>query len=497
MRAPSTLIRWLLFALLAAAVGGALLLALLSVDTALSVWDRLQGVPKAFRYLYVGLLSTAALATAWLGWRLLRPRGWREGPTRPPVVTREAIEQRATRLAQAGASRDGIDAELADLDRRAASGELHVALFGAVNAGKSALVRALAPDAEAVASDVLGGTTRVVSHHRGILPGGIALVLADVPGTQEDPAREAAAREEALRAHWVLYVCAGDLSRQESAEVQWLKSFDKPFAIVLNQVDRYDERERKLLIDRLRERCAADVVAVSAGGVEAVEIRAASGSRREWRARTPEIENLQRLLARRLERGPAAFEPARGAAVLRGLDQRISRVEAERRAVQADAVIGKYTRRAVIGALAAVAPGSDLVIQGALGTALVRELAGIYETPVRQIDIDALIERAGGTLRTTTAVILAIAGNAAKAFPGFGTIGGGLAHSVAYGMIFDSLGRAVAATLAAGDSLASDAVQNAFDERLRVVPASRLLSAVKSALGEAVAERDARKEISR
>ena len=39
------------------------------------------------------------------------------------------------------------------------------------------------------------------------------------------------------------------------------------------------------------------------------------------------------------------------------------------------------------------------------------------------------------------------AGNAAKAFPGVGTLAGGLMHAVAYGLIFDALGRAVLRTL--------------------------------------------------
>src|SRR5690606_40161818 len=130
----------------------------------------------------------------------------------------------------------------------------------------------------------------------------------------------------------------------------------------------------------------------------------------------------------------------------------------------------------------------------ALGTGLVRELAGLYETPVRQIDIDALVDRAGRTLRTTTAVVLAIAGNAAKAFPGLGTLGGGLAHAVAYGMIFDSLGKAVAQTLASGGSLESEAATAAFVQRLGQAPAPRLLGLLKTAITAPAASDHARKD---
>ncbi len=487
MATPATLIRWLLFALLAAVVGGAALLLMLTVDTGLSIWQRLQGLPVGFRYLYIALLGAAATLIAWLGWKLLRRgRKHRRLPA-PPPLTRERLQQRSDSVADPQL-RSVVEAELAEFDRRADSEQLHVALFGAINAGKSALIRAMVPGA-ALDSDVLGGTTRTVSQYQGRLPDGRRIVLADVPGTQEDPGRERLAREEVLRAHWVLYVCAGDLSRAEAIEVDWLDRFDKPFALVLNQVDRYDAGEVAQLRKRLHERTGVEVVAVSAGGDEEVVVADADGERRTWRPRPAQIESLLRLLERELRGGIAAFEPARTTAVLQGLDLRVSEQQARERAERADAVVVKYTRRAVVGALAAVAPGSDLVIQGALGTALVRELAGIYDSQVRQIDIDALIERVGRTLRTSTAVVLAIAGNAAKAFPGLGTIGGGLAHAVAYGLIFDSLGRAVAATLADGAPLDPERTAQVFAERVAQAPAGRVLGLLHGVLGSGHAGR--------
>src|SRR5690606_15427376 len=139
-----------------------------------------------------------------------------------------------------------------DLDQRAASGDLYVAVVGAINTGKSALIRALVPGAE-TASDVLGGRTRAVQLHHGRLQDCRPLVLADVPGSQEDASREAIARAEVLRAHWVIYLCSGDLSRGEAAEVAWLQAFGKPFLLVLNQVDRYSDSERRQLLSRLAE----------------------------------------------------------------------------------------------------------------------------------------------------------------------------------------------------------------------------------------------------
>jgi len=92
-------------------------------------------------------------------------------------------------------------------------------------------------------------------------------------------------------------------------------------------------------------------------------------------------------------------------------------------------------------------PGSDLVIQGVLATALIRELSKLHDVPVRDIDIDVFLGQVRLTVRTSASLVLAIAGNAAKAFPGLGTLGGGVLHAIAYGLIFDSLGQAVATTL--------------------------------------------------
>ena len=160
----------------------------------------------------------------------------------------------------------------------------------------------------------------------------------------------------------------------------------------------------------------------------------------------------------------------------------LERDEARLRAEDADAVVKRYTKRAIVGALAAVAPGTDIVIQGVLAAALLRELASLYGASIREIDLDAFLERAMGTVRTTASVTLAIAGNVLKAFPGLGTVGGGLVHAVAYGLIFDALGRAVAQTLAENRALGPE-TDARFAEILGSEPGERLRT-----LGEIVKE---------
>ena len=85
---------------------------------------------------------------------------------------------------------------------------------------------------------------------------------------------------------------------------------------------------------------------------------------------------------------------------------------------------------------------------------------------VKDLEIESFIQLAGNKVKNMTALTLAIAGNALKAFPGLGTISGGVVHAVAYGMIFDSLGRAAAETMASRGELRPYPAAEAFEDLL-------------------------------
>lgn len=472
----------LLLAVLVVIVVAALAWVLLSAaDAALSVWQRLDSMPALLRWGFLAALAALAVAGAWVVWRLLRP-----GPPRVPKaepIDRARLEQRAAALGDVAAT---ADAELRELDRRRSQQSVYVALFGEVSAGKSSLLQALVPEAS-VAISARAGTTREVLLAEGTLPDGSRLVVADVPGTNEAGGERFArmARAEAARAHVLVFVCDGDLTREQDAELRAIGAFGKPLLVAINKRDRYRPEELEALRLRFDERyvgLGAQVLAVSAGGEEEfVRLRADGLEERGTRHRRPEIAELTSALETASARGSAALEPAREASVLAAVEAELSASERAVRAARSEATVRKYTKRAIVGALAAIAPGSDLVIQGALATGLVRELAGIHGVGVREVDVDGFLGRAGGLLRTTTSVTLAVAGNALKAFPGLGTVGGGLLHAVAYGLIFDSLGRALAATMADMRALDREATLEAFRTRLQAPTEDRLQAVARLA----------------
>jgi GTP-binding protein EngB required for normal cell division len=484
-----------LILLAALAVGAVLLLGFVvaTLNSLFEFYQRLQAMPF---WLRAPLTVVAALllgALCWLLWRLARPAAKSARGTAIPL-SRGDVDTRIESLRERDADTTALEAELAELDRRRATGEVYVALFGEISTGKSSLIRALAPQA-APAVDVRGGTTRRVEHHRGVLPDGRALILADVPGSREVDGivHEQIARDEALRAHAVVYLAAADLTRAQATEIGWLADFRKPIVLALNKADLYDDNERAALLARWRERYAGrvrEIVAISAGGSERYERTLADGRReRVERERMSDIAPLLSALARIAEAGTDVLEPARAAAVLAEVGRRGDELARATAARESEQSIAKYTRRAIVGAMAAVAPGSDLLIQGALGTALVRELARIHGVPVRELDVEALLSRVGLTVRNTTAIVLAIAGNALKAFPGLGTLSGGVLHAIAYGLVFDSLGHALAATLATHAALDAADVEARIGALLAEPQRERIERIARLALDAARGER--------
>ncbi len=484
MHRPSQPLRLLLALALLVGVATLLLSLLAAADSALSVWQRLQDLPGWMRGGYLALLAVLGVVAGWGVWRLLTPS--RPRAARAARLDRAALEARIERLDDA-APAQVARRELHDLDARRAQAVVQVALFGEISAGKSSLLHALVPGAVAAIA-ASGGTTTQVARHRGRLPDGSEIELSDVPGLFEADGETHAelARAEAARSHAIVFVADGDLTRSQDAELRALAGYGRPLLLALNKIDRYRSEERAALLAHLRERYGslpARVLALSAGHSESV-VREHPDGRRETveRERSADLGDLPRELQRLARVGAPSLEAGREAALLAHVDAGLAAGERALRTERGEQVVARYTRRAVVGALAAVAPGTDLVIQGALATAMLRELCAIHDLRVRDVDLDAFLARAGGLVRTTTSVTLAIAGNALKAFPGLGTLGGGLLHAVAYGLIFDSLGRAIAQTLADANALDREATLATFRRELERPAAARLEAVAALAL---------------
>ena len=472
MSRPVLPVRLLLATALTLLLAVLLLVILYATDMALDVWQKLAEAPWLFVAAYLGFLVVMLGGGALLVWRLARPRRRDAEPTGPqPPPTEDQLREEVAAARESGADTAATEREMARLVERRASGEIHVALFGEVSTGKSALVSALVPGAE-TRVDPRAGTTRAVERHVWQSPAGDRLVLVDMPGVNEpDGTLTELSTEEAVRAHVVVYVCDGDLTRHQYDELRSLVTFGKPIIVAINKADRYSAADLELIRGRVRERVSAtapmDVVGVSAGAEREVTVVHPDGREEVRRRRlAPAVDELRQAIQRRIDGDRAALDELRDAAVFVLAKRKLDDTLKAHREQASMKVVTSYTRKAVIGALAAVSPGMDVIIQGYLGVGMVRELCGIYKVPVREVEIEQVLKNATGRAGKVFPLALAIAGNSLKAFPGAGTLAGGVTHAVAYGLLFDSLGRAVARTLEARGALPPTVVGRTLEETI-------------------------------
>lgn len=441
-------------------------------ESALNVWDRLQAGPPALLYAYVSVMLLLAVAALWLTWRLVIRR--KIAPTRTissAKLSRGDIESRLREAEVAGVDVSEAQAELKELAAR--KDNVHLCFFGEVSSGKSSLIKALVPEANVVV-DVVGGSTGDVRHYRWCADSGAEILLTDVPGIGggEDGHTHAAV-EEATRASVVLFVCDSDLTRSEAASIKSLLAFDKPLVIVLNKADRFTADEQAALMQKLLERVEEiggqlnrdHVVAVSAGGEIDVIERGDDGNEESVRRTRPAdigvlVVAINRLLAEEGE----SLDVRRERAVFRMATARLAEAEGEYRLQRSEQIIRSSTRKAIVGAMAAISPGTDILIQGYIGTVMTQELCSLYNATPRDLDIEEFLSLSQSRVGRALPLSLAVAGNGLKAFPGLGTVAGGLVHAVAYGLIFDALGRSLVLTLSRHGELLPDVAAKEFEE---------------------------------
>ncbi len=441
-------------------------------ESALNVWDRLNEGPRALLYSYVGVMLLLAVAALWLIWRLVVKRKIaRAGPATTKPLSKVDIETRMREAERAGVDVSAAQAELKELAARRDT--VHLCFFGEVSSGKSSLIKALVPEADVVV-DVVGGSTDDVRHYRWRNDDGAEILLTDVPGIGGTEAGLTdLATTEARRASVVLFVCDSDLTRLEIESVKALLGFDKPLVLVLNKADRFSPEQQAELMHKLLERIDAiggkverdHVVAVTAGGEVDVIERAADGSeRQERRTRPADISVLVVAINRMLAGAGASLDARRERAVFQMAAARLAEAENAYREQRSEQIIRSATRKAVVGALAAISPGTDILIQGYVGTSMTQELCRLYGAAPRDLDIEEFLNLSQSRVGKALPLSLAVAGNGLKAFPGIGTVAGGLAHAVAYGLLFDALGRSLVQTLSRHGELLPDVAAKEFEE---------------------------------
>ncbi len=441
----------------------ALVLVLILAEKILSLWQYLQEAPIWVSVVYGMVIFLIAVLPVVLFLKLTRPKSKQAETVK--VIDEGSLQQAINQEQKRGVDTTAADIEMQELRHRRASGQFHISLFGGASTGKSSLIDVLIPAAQ-VATDVVKGTT-IDAHHHSYGQ----LVITDLPGFDavDQSELEALALEESQRAHVVVFLLNSDISRSEMVLFEKLNEWHKPMVVALNKVDVYSDDQLSVLMTAIEAKTQQQfpVVMINTGGFKAVTVIHADGS--EELQQQPEAVNIKPLLDAIelvIQDNPEALHRFRDAGILMLAEQKLNQASREHNQKLASETIDRHTKRAIVGALASVAPGSDLVIQGTIGTQLVRELCHLYDVQVNQLQVDEVLKSAGGKLRTSTSLVLAVAGNALKAFPGLGTAAGGIMHAVAYGMIFNSLGKAVMTSVSTQGRLDTEQTKQTFEENL-------------------------------
>lgn len=289
--------------------------------------------------------------------------------------------------------------------------ELHLAVFGRVSVGKSALANALLGE-NAFEVGVLHGTTREASPRPWQEVAGSGVHLIDTPGIDEldGEEREHLANEVAGVSDLVVFVVDGDMTTREREALVQLAQTERPLLIALNKADRYDDEELARLLARLREHAqgivqAEDVVAVSAQPppLRRVSLDAEGHEQVEMIRQAANIDALRNRLTDVLTREGRTLS-ALNASLFAG---RLTDAVAQRIIVARRELASKVIRQYCIAKSVAVAlnpiPVADLLAAGALDAALVMHLARVYGLPITR-------REAGGLIATICAQLAALMG---------------------------------------------------------------------------------------
>ena len=457
-------------------------------ESAFSVWDRLQEAPRWLFYLYLSSIGAVFCVAAFLVFRTVLP-GKPRATKKPDLdLSESGIAVRLDDSVAQGMDVEEAQRELEALADRRASGRIYIVLLGDISTGKSSLIKALIPGEEPEIS-VRGGSTREITHYSWKSPAGDELILVDLPGLHEAGGDlDSVAREEALRAHLAIFVCDADLTSDQQEVLQEVLTLEKPSILALNKMDRYSREDLSAIKARLSDYLMgmADkvpVVAITSGGHEPVTEIGPDGETRETqRERPANVDELIDAIRKQLNADAKTLDALRDVSVFYLVSKKLDESQARYRKEKASKLVKSYTRKAIVGALAAISPGTDIVIQGFLGTAMVKSLCDLYEVPVRQMEIEKFLDLSQSHVGKTLPILLAVAGNGLKAFPGAGTVAGGLIHAVAYALIFDALGRSLAYTLESRGDLDAQPTVDRFKESLSEDLGSRTRALAKLAL---------------
>ncbi len=295
-------------------------------------------------------------------------------------------------------------------------GHLHIAVFGRVSVGKSALLNALL-DRQVFSTSPLHGETKEMqlASWQEREAGGVCLI--DTPGINEIEGedRERLAHEVAGRSDLILFVVECDITETEFAALRMLMAEGRPVLLVLNKVDRYSRNERELLLSRLRERTQSllppdRILAAAADPAERiyVQVDEQGNETEQVRRPPPDVAALRERLWTILDSEGKTLAALNATLFAGKLSDTLSRRVVAIKKDLADEVVRNYClAKGVLVGLNPI-PVTDIIAAAAVDVSLVIHLSRIYGLPISRHEAGDLLRTIGGQMALLTGTVWAV-----------------------------------------------------------------------------------------
>lgn len=294
-------------------------------------------------------------------------------------------------------------AQVQSMLQKIENGHLHIAVFGRVSVGKSALINALLGEARFATSPLHGETQDAqLGQWAEFRDGNVFLI--DTPGINEvfGEAREALANEVAERADLVIFVADGDLTAPELLALRILSKAQRPLIVVLNKIDQYQPEERTSLVKALTERTRGmvlpeNIVMTAAKPREQLTILVDEDGRETEGLRQPEsdIAVLKTRIWSVLEADGKTLSALNASLFAGRLSEQVAKRVLQTRRTLGERVIRTWCIAKGVAVALNPIPVADLVAAAVVDASMVVHLSRLYGLPLTRFEAVELVKTIG------------------------------------------------------------------------------------------------------
>ncbi len=306
--------------------------------------------------------------------------------------------------------------EVEQMLQKLEQGHLHLAAFGRVSVGKSALLNALLGEPRFSTSPLHGETRSSQSGQwREFQEGNVFLV--DTPGINEveGESREQLAREVASRSDLVLFVVDGDLTDTEIEALRSVAAQHRPILLILNKSDRYTQEERDTLLNSLRRHSeglvdARNVVSAAADPAFQQVIRVDEAGNETWSERRPppSIGEVRERLWQILEAEGKTLAALNASLFAGQLSDQVGQRVLSARRTLGQRVIRSYCVGKGVAVAINPVPVADLVAAAVVDVTMLMHLSKLYGLPLTRSEAGGLIKTIGAQMLLLMGTVWAV-----------------------------------------------------------------------------------------